>query len=392
MTEAAAWRVSSRTTLFVFGLIFLTWLTVQLQAVVLQLVFATIIAAAVAPLVDAATSERARLRHWHPGRGLATGLVFLTLPLLIALIGARIIAGLVPEIGLLLANLPAHLTVLQAWADSLLARYPSLASLAGGEDIRSHIQALLSWGVSVFGQALELAGVAVSLLGGALNMVFTLILAVYLTIDGARIRDYLVAFLPIERQANARHVTHRISQRLGSWARGQVTLCAIIGSLSWLGLILIGVPYAGVLALLAFLGEAIPTLGPILAAIPAIGIAFLVSPTHGLLTMGLYLVIQQLENNLIVPKVMGRAVNLHALVVMVAILAGGQLLGITGAILAIPVAASLSVIVDEIQKARVSAALSLPVSDTGTASLLMPPGSVESIASSGDLPLAAGDG
>ena len=100
--------------------------------------------------------------------------------------------------------------------------------------------------------------------------------------------------------------------------------------------------------------ELVPNLGPIIAAIPLILAGLLVSPTQGLLALVLAVLIQQLENNLIVPRVMSQAVDLHPVAVMLAILSGGELLGVPGALLAVPVLASVSVIVDEIQRQRLA--------------------------------------
>jgi predicted PurR-regulated permease PerM len=121
--------------------------------------------------------------------------------------------------------------------------------------------------------------------------------------------------------------------------------------MTWVGAMLIGLPYAAALALTPD-RELIPTLGPIFAAIPLIAVGLLSSPMQGLLALILAVAVQQLENNLIVPRVMGHAVELHPVVVMVAILAGGELLGIPGALLAVPIVAALSVVVDEFQRER----------------------------------------
>jgi predicted PurR-regulated permease PerM len=119
---------------------------------------------------------------------------------------------------------------------------------------------------------------------------------------------------------------------------------------------LIGLPYAAALALIAAVGELVPNLGPIIAAIPLVAVGFISSPTQGLLALAAAVLIQQLENNLIVPRVMSQAVDLHPVVVMLAILSGNELLGIPGALLAVPVTASLSVILEEIQLSRSLAA------------------------------------
>jgi predicted PurR-regulated permease PerM len=184
------------------------------------------------------------------------------------------------------------------------------------------------------------------------RLLFTVVLALYLTIDGERIRRYLIGFLPADRHTQALDVSERIGLRLGAWARGEALLGAIIGAMTWVGALLIGLPYASALALIAGIGELIPTLGPIIAAIPLIAVGLLSSPLQGLLALLLAILVQQFENNLIVPRVMSRAVDLHPVAVMLAILAGGELLGIPGALLAVPVVAALSVIVEEIQMER----------------------------------------
>jgi predicted PurR-regulated permease PerM len=119
---------------------------------------------------------------------------------------------------------------------------------------------------------------------------------------------------------------------------------------------LIGVRYAVLLSIIAALGEAVPTIGPIVSAVPAVAIAFFQSPLQGFLTLGMYVIIQQLENSVIVPKVMERAVALHPLAVLVAILVGAELLGVIGAVLSVPVAAAILVIVEEVRRERNSAA------------------------------------
>ena len=146
---------------------------------------------------------------------------------------------------------------------------------------------------------------------------------------------------------------------------------------------MLGVPYAVVLALIAGIMEAVPNIGPIIAAVPAVAIAALYSPLQALLVLILYLVIQQLENYIIVPRVMSRAVELHPLAVLVALLVGGELLGVLGAVLAVPVTAAISVIVDEIRAERI--APSVDAEDLVSDDLLPKDG----IAGQEDAPLAA---
>jgi predicted PurR-regulated permease PerM len=353
MNEAAAWRVVVRGTLLALALVVLALLVVQLRSIIVQVLVAVLLAAAATPIVDALTeSQRTRRWRWRPGRGLAAIVVFLAGALLLALGALAVTATVAPDVTGLADNLPDYAGQLEAAFTDLLARNPDIASRLSGA--LPSVQDLLGSLLGLAGQAPRLVGVVTGLFSGMLYLLFSVILALYLTIDGDRIRRYLVQFLPFDRQDQALAVTERIGARLGAWARGEVLLGAIIGAMTWLGALVLGLPYAGALALIAAVGELVPNLGPIIAAIPLILVGFLASPLQGLLALVLAVLIQQLENNLIVPRVMSRAVDLHPVAVMLAILSGGELLGIPGALLAVPVLASLSVVVDEIQRERLA--------------------------------------
>jgi predicted PurR-regulated permease PerM len=221
-------------------------------------------------------------------------------------------------------------------------------------DITGQLSGLVSRLFGVFSQALLVFQYVLNLVSGLLDVLMILLLALYITTDGPRIGRYLRAFLPPDRHEQASRITNRIFVRLGGWVSGQILLCLIIGSMSWLGLTVIGVPYAVVLALIAGIMEAVPNIGPIIAAVPAVLIAALYSPWQALLVAILYIVIQQLENYVVVPRVMSRAVELHPLAVLLALLVGSELMGVLGAVLAVPVTAAISVIVDEIRSERLA--------------------------------------
>ena len=354
MTEAAAWRVVLRGILLVFGLLLAVFLVRELQSVIVQLLLAVLVAAAATPLVNTLTvSKRAQRWRWRPGRGLAALVVFLAALLLLVLGALVVVATVAPDLSALSASVPLYAARVQTALDTLLAGNPELAARLNSA--LPSLETVLGGAAGLLGQASRLVSVATAVFSGVLYLIFTLILALYLTIDGDRIRHYLIEFLPLDRQAQAGLLSERIGNRLGAWARGEALLAAIIGGLTWLGALAIGLPYATALALVAAVGELIPNLGPIIAAIPLIAVGFLSSPVQGLLAIALAILVQQLENNLFVPRVMSQAVNLHPVAVMLAILGGSQLIGIPGALLAVPVVASLSVILDEIQRERLAA-------------------------------------
>ena len=362
MTEAAAWRVVLRGIGIVFAVLFVVLLVNELRGVLVQLALAVLLAAAANPIVEAlTTSKRALSWRWRPARGLAALLVFLGALLLLVLGAGIVLATVAPDVAALAASSPAYMQRAETALQEALASNPELASRVSGA--LPSVQDMLGGGVALLGQASRLLGFATGVLGGVLYLLFALILALYFTIDGDRIRRYLIQFLPFDRQEQSLLVTERIGERLGAWARGEALLGVIIGVLTWLSALIIGLPYAGALALVAAVGELVPNLGPIIASIPLIVVGFLSSPTQGVLALVAAILIQQLENNLIVPRVMARAVELHPVAVMVAILAGGELLGISGALLAVPLVASLSVVVDEIQRERLERHLAVSTNE-----------------------------
>ncbi len=185
------------------------------------------------------------------------------------------------------------------------------------------------------------------LVGGVFGVITILILAFYLLLESNSIVDSFVRMFPRGERARVEDASRRVSNKVSAWLGGQLLLGGIIGSTAAVGLFLIGVPYFYVLALIAGIGELIPIIGPILSAVPAVAVAITVSPAMAVGVAVFYFAQQQLENHVLVPKVMSRQVGLNASFVIIALLIGGSLLGIVGAILAIPTAAILQVLFEE---------------------------------------------
>lgn len=149
--------------------------------------------------------------------------------------------------------------------------------------------------------------------------------------------------VPTKYQPYFTHLANRMQMKIGKWLRGQLFLSLIIFLLSWLGLSVLGVKYALVLAVFAGVTELIPYFGPFIGGVPAVLIAFTQSPTLAILVIVLYVVIQLIENHVLVPKVMQKAVGLNPVVTIIVILIGAKLAGILGIILAVPVTTALGV-------------------------------------------------
>lgn len=180
-----------------------------------------------------------------------------------------------------------------------------------------------------------------------ITIIFLLVLTFYLLLEREELEKHLSSFF-LNQEMRVKNLIIKIEEKLGAWVRGQLSLSLIIGILAYIGLILLNMPYALTLALLAGLLEVVPVIGPIVAAIPAVVIAFTISPVLAGGVAAMYFVIQQLENNLIVPQVMKRAVGLNPLVIILAIAIGSRLLGIIGALLAVPLTVVLQIIFTDV--------------------------------------------
>jgi predicted PurR-regulated permease PerM len=211
-------------------------------------------------------------------------------------------------------------------------------------------------GASTKAAATSAVGTVATAIGTVAKVVFAfitiVILAFYLLIEGESLFVAFARLFPHARRAEVTRAGHEISSKVSAWMIGQLLLAGTIGISSALGLYLLGVPYFYVLALVSAVGEVIPVVGPILSAIPAVGAALAVSPRIALWVIVFFVVQQQAENHLLVPKIMQRQVGVSPVIIISALLIGGSLLGIVGAVLAIPTAAILQVVFQAVVNGR----------------------------------------
>lgn len=176
----------------------------------------------------------------------------------------------------------------------------------------------------------------ISVFGGIFSVIGVFVLTFYLTMEEKGMKRIAVDLAPAKYHPYLTQLFHRIEERLGNWLRGQLILGLIIAIMTYIGLTLLGVKYALVLALLAGLTELVPLIGPFIGAIPAVIVALAQEPILALWVVLLYIGIQQLENHLIVPRVMSRTTGLNPIVIIVALLVAAKVAGTVGFILAIP--------------------------------------------------------
>jgi predicted PurR-regulated permease PerM len=201
------------------------------------------------------------------------------------------------------------------------------------------------------GSADIVTGVLVTLwsfAGGLFGLVSILLLTLYLLLESQDVFNLFIRLFEPHRRGRVTVVAERLSSKISAWLSGQVLLGLIIGATSAIGLALLGVPYFFLLAVICGVGEMIPMVGPIISAVPAIAVALTVSPSLAVAVAVFFIAQQALENNILVPKVLGQQVGLSAVTVIVALAIGSELLGLIGALLAVPTAAIIQVLVEEL--------------------------------------------
>jgi predicted PurR-regulated permease PerM len=202
--------------------------------------------------------------------------------------------------------------------------------------------------------------------GGLTSLVLIIVFSFYFSVQETGVDDFLRVVTPIKEQAYVLHLWKRSQGKIGKWMQGQVILGVIVGVLLYLGLTILGVPNALLLAVLAGLFELIPVFGQILAAIPALAIAFADGGvTALLLVLGLYLVVQQFEAHLIYPVVVKKIVGVPPLLVILALIVGAKLAGFLGILLSVPIAAAIQEFVSDVDREKTKALARKGLADDG---------------------------
>ena len=316
----------------------LVWTLYLVRDTLLLIYVAGLIAVGLSPLVDRIEQQRLTRRVRIP-RWAAILSVYVALFTVIGLFVMLMVPPLAAQARDLVTAAPDLLHRAQLW---LIERGVLSREITIGEAVRQAPGAAGSDAVGTVVSAIW------GFVGGVFGVVTILIVAFYVLIDAENIVRALVRLFPRPERARVRDALRRAGEKVSAWMAGQLLLGAIIGTTAALGLWILGVPYFYVLALIAGIGELIPIVGPLLAAIPAIAVAFSVSPATALGVAVFFVLQQQVENHVLVPRVMSRQVGISPVLVIMALLIGGSLLGLVGAILAVPTAAILQVLLQEL--------------------------------------------
>lgn len=311
-----------------------------LRDVVMLLIASVVIAAAVEPAAEWF------IRHKIP-RLPAVIIVYIAGLLALAGVFYFFIPPLISQVITFIQSIPTYVSQIDILNEGTHeALFGQLTSGVSLKNLLSQIQTIAS-GISggVF-QALS------TIFGGILSFILVLVISFYLAAQDRGIENFLKLVSPGKSQKYVISLWTRAQTKIGLWLQGQLLLGLIIGVLVYLGLTVIGVPNALLLAVIAGLFELIPIFGPILAAIPAVLIGLTVSPTVALLVVGLYVIVQQFENYLIQPMVVQKVVGISPLIAIIALIVGAQLAGLLGVILSVPIAAVVMEFVGDVAKER----------------------------------------
>jgi predicted PurR-regulated permease PerM len=286
---------------------------------------------------------------WLHRRGIPriTGVILVYLLLLVLLISFVLLLFplIVDQVATITAALPGYYQSLREW----MVNYPNPwivrlsaylpEAVTGLEPIQQTGQEMLASA----GQALGYVGLAAKVI---FMVTAFLLLAFHLTLDGPRIIQSMLHRIPTNQRENIGELIAAMETKVGFYLAGQGVLCLVIGLMALVAYLLIGLPNALVLALVAGVMEAVPMVGPLLGAIPASVIALSIAPSKLIWVIIATVVIQQLENSLLVPRVMRKAVGVNPFVSLLAFFAFSSLLGLPGALMAIPMAAIIQILLD----------------------------------------------
>lgn len=309
--------ISHKTIFFLAGFLALVWALYLIKDLILLLFVSVIFVSAISPLVD-------HLVKWRFPKPLAIAIIYI---LVFAIFGLIITLGLTP---------------ITQQTSSLLQRLQD--SLANASVTYHFDQSALRSQIPDLSR--NILSVTLDVFRSLITAVLVAVITFYLLLDKDKLEDRFSGLFG-ERADKIKDLLHKIEIKLGGWLHGQILLSVIVALLIYVGLTILGVEYALPLAIISGLLEVVPLVGPILSAVPAIAVALITSPVLALIVGALYLVVQQMESHIIVPQVMKRAVGLNPLLVIITIAIGSRLLGVAGALLAVPITVVGQIIVEE---------------------------------------------
>ncbi|OGM09480.1 hypothetical protein A2159_00930 [Candidatus Woesebacteria bacterium RBG_13_34_9] len=319
-------EISYKTIIFTVVFLVSLWFLYYIKDILVQFFIAILIAAILDPVVT-------KISYKRIPRAVSVLLVYLTFLVIISFTFAAFIPTLINQTTSFVNNIPS------------LIKFAGMPQLLSDQIMREIITQLGSLPAQV-------SRLVISLFSNILSVVVVFVIAFYLSADREKLEKQLEKIMGEYKKEKVLAVVKQVEFKLSGWARGQFILMLVVGIAIYLGLVLLGIPFSLPLAILAGLLEAVPYIGPILSAIPAVFIGLGISPFLGLAAASLYFLVQQFENYLLVPKIMQKSTGVNPVITLLLLAVGFRLAGIVGVVIAIPLFISLRVIVEVYYKSK----------------------------------------
>lgn len=314
-------EISHRTIVFTVLLLVFIWLLFTIREIILQFFLALLITAILNPTVT-------RLSKRRIPRSVSVLVVYLLLFGIIGISVAAIVPALIEQTTAFINNFP------------IIVNNIGVSGFVSDQITQQFITQLGSLPA-------QIAKLTVSVFSNVIGLVAVLVFAFYLLSEREKLDDQLADFIGTKKRDLIEKNISLIETKLGGWARGQITLMFVVGLSSYIGLTLLGIPFALPLAMLAGLLEVVPYIGPIIAAIPAVLIGFGISPVLGFAVTALAFLVQQLENYIFVPKIMETSTGIHPVITLLSLAIGFKLMGFIGILIAVPIFITFQVLIKD---------------------------------------------
>lgn len=318
-------EVSYKTVIFAVSFLIAIWFLIQIKDIIILVFLSVILVAAMLKPVEWLNAHRIP-------RVISVILVYLLIILLIAAVAGIIVPPLIEQTVGLSSRLPQMTDSVNSFL--IFNKIPI-------EDVSSVI------GKQIQGFLGNIVSITSAIFSSILVILTLFVLSFYLLLDWNKFVKLVSSAFSPKQEKKVTRIIGKVENGLGKWLRGQIVLSIIVGALVYIGLLILGIPYALPLAIIAGILEIIPVIGPIISSIPAILVGLTVSPVIALVTVALFIVVQQLENNLIVPMIMSKVIGLQPPIIIISLLIGAKLAGVGGAFLAPPVLIILKIIFSE---------------------------------------------
>jgi predicted PurR-regulated permease PerM len=336
--------ITSGSVVRILFILLLAYFAFVLRDLVLVILTSVVIASGVEPIT------KWLMRRRVP-RALAVVMIYLSAMGLLGFLLVSFVPPLINDTKDIVSIIPQYI---ESISESEINQLPVISMLVDQFNSTLQNQDLFNQIATYSGKAtLGFVATATAIFGGLLSFILIVVISFYLAVQEGGIESFLRLVTPIQKEKYVIDLWKRSQRKIGLWMQGQLLLGIIVGVLTFLGLSILGVKNAFFLAVLAGVFELIPIFGPIISAIPAVGMALIQDGVvFSLLVLGLFLIIQQFENHLIHPLVVKKIIGIPALVAILALIIGAQIAGFLGMIIAVPITAALMEYLSDVEKAK----------------------------------------